>query len=1033
MANLRGIIWLFLAVIGVIALPCASWAQQTPANGDDALKAAEQLFNADRHAEAVRAFTDFQTRFPQHPQAVNAPFNIAESLVQLGEYEQARALLNEYYEVAPTDRNKALALYRLGECSFFLNDFDLAKRHLELFRSQYPNHDKDPYAIGYLGEILLSVDHRDIPAAKKLFQEGFAYYSKAAAKNEQQKAKYLETAQECRLGLGQTHAVAGEIPQAIAIFEQMAKDTKNKFTNDARVRLGKVYYESGRFADAIATLKQFEKAPKSANRNWGLYWLGRSYLDRNAKGDAALSVATLKLVDSRDAPEDETIVAPTTYYLGEAYRRNGELDNAVKRYEKVYYDYAESEWADDAFLSAMRVALERQEYQRVTVDYLATSAQQFTESGLYPYMEQLVGQAFLKSGKFKDAQSTFTNLTRQFPKGDIEPDPKNKDSLPIAFTNDNWLFLALSEIGLRSPDRALAALQKISRDNEESGDDFELAVNAAEANANVLLGRFRDAIAPLQAYLKERGGDSDAPSYFELLARCQIMDNQPAAALRTIEQLRSLDLETIGGEEPILKAEQALAVAAAKQGQKELAAKLYTYLTFPRNPQAYKDFGEDGLARLAEGKPPPSGEVVADGFPVSDRAEEQAAYVLLQEGLRAEEQGDVNRALENFKAIYTEHRNSEEAPMALLSAGRINDREGNDKEAAILLTQLVSEYANFPQLDLAWYRLGWTLVESDDLEGSQNAFRNLVDTYHQSALWADAAYRVAEFESQKGNRDEANRLLDDILRHADAERNPTKLLDHVLYLRAQNALVDKKWTVVEGYVTQLIEETPNSPLALSAQYLAAEAAYKNRQFDQAQKLFAALAKDAEGRTESWLPIIPLRQAQILAWRGGEYWRDAYDAAVEVKTLYPDFDRMHEVEYLLGRCQSQLGKFSEARKHYTRVIELDRGKRGESAAMSQWMIGETYFRQGGDASNYKKAIDAYDEVRQRYRYPYWQSAALLQIGKCYLHLGNEKLANAAFDDLIANYPTMTFAQKAKSLRKASLNRSAASRGGSERFR
>jgi cellulose synthase operon protein C len=1021
MANLHKI--LFALVLAVGAAPV--YAQQA-GDAEAALRNAQQLFSNSKWIEAVRAFDDFQRQYPQHPQAANAPFSIAEAQVQLGEYEKARELLGEFIAETKDDERRALALFRVGECSFFLNQYDRARKDLELFRSQNPIHEKDSYAIGYLGDIYLAPVDTDVAAAKKLFQDGLTAYSKKTSKDPAIQKQYKYTAEECRLGLGRAHAAAGEIPQAISLLKKMAEDTSSPLATEGRIRLGKVCFDARRYDEAIGALKPFEKAKKSPSRNWGLYWLGRSYLDRNNQGDAALAVKWLLAIEITDkvVNPDEPPIPAIAYYLGEAYRASGQFDKAVGRYELVAYDYAESDWADDAFLGAMRVALDQQDYRKVTLDYLATASTQFTTSPLFPYMDQLVGQAFLKNEKYADAQSTFSKLTEKHPVGAATVDPDEPDALPVAFTNDNWLFLALAEIGLRRPDDALAALKKITPTKDADSDDFNMAVNAAQANANVLLKKYREAIVPLQDYLKVRGGDPDAPRYYELLARCQIMDKQAAQAERTIDALGKLDPETIGGLEPILKVERSLAVLAAKQNEQKLARHIYTHLTFPKNPPEYIAFGEDGLARLDAGKPPPEVGGVAESEPVNERADEKEAFAHFQEGLYDEEMEDAQKALQNYEKVYTDFATSAEAPKALLAAGRIHDRAQNDAQAAKLLVQLVQDYPGFPQLDLAYYRLAWTLIESQDQKGGEAAFRKLVDHYPDSTLWADAAYRVAEFESAKDRRTESNRLLDDILRQNENAANPTRLLDHVLYLRGQNAFRDRKWTVVEQFMQRLIDETPESPLKLSAKYWLAESAYKSQDWNLAQERFTSLSREADGRSETWLSLIPLRQAQILAWQ--KHWNDAYQAARQIKRDNPNFDRMHEVDYLLGRCLSQVPRFTDARKAFAEVIARDSGKRGEPAAMAQWMIGETYFRQ----QDYTKAIDAYDKVREHYNYPYWQSVALLQMGKCYLQLPNEeKRANAAFSELLSRFPESTAAETAAKLRKTASSGSSANRGAS----
>ena len=82
-----------------------------------------------------------------------------------------------------------------------------------------------------------------------------------------------------------------------------------------------------------------------------------------------------------------------------------------------------------------------------------------------------------------------------------------------------------------------------------------------------------------------------------------------------------------------------------------------------------------------------------------------------------------------------------------------------------------------------------------------------------------------------------------------------------------------------------------------------------------------------------------------------------------------------------------GELTDARAAYEKVIRSETGGKTETAAMAQWMIGESYFHQ----KNYESALREYLRLEILYAYPTWQAAALLQAGKCSEHLGQWKQA------------------------------------------
>ena len=101
------------------------------------------------------------------------------------------------------------------------------------------------------------------------------------------------------------------------------------------------------------------------------------------------------------------------------------------------------------------------------------------------------------------------------------------------------------------------------------------------------------------------------------------------------------------------------------------------------------------------------------------------------------------------------------------------------------------------------------------------------------------------------------------------------------------------------------------------------------------------------------------------------------------------------------------EFDDAREAYQSVVVSTTGAKTETAAMAQWMIGETYFMQ----REYNQAIKAYHRVEVLHSYPQWQAAALLQAGKCHEMLGQWDEATKLYSQILQDYPTTRVAEKA----------------------
>jgi TolA-binding protein len=201
---------------------------------------------------------------------------------------------------------------------------------------------------------------------------------------------------------------------------------------------------------------------------------------------------------------------------------------------------------------------------------------------------------------------------------------------------------------------------------------------------------------------------------------------------------------------------------------------------------------------------------------------------------------------------------------------------------------------------------------------------------------------------------------------------------------------------------QLIQDYPESTLRLAAEYWIAEAHYRQDHFDEADAILTQLASRSEGRADAWLAMVPLRQAQIRVQQAR--WQEALELVGSIAERFPNFSQQHEVDYVRGRCLSSQARFQEAREVYERVIIAPGAQGTETAAMAQWMIGETWFHQ----KQYSDAVRAYHRVESLYAYPRWQAAALLQAGKCYELLGKSQQAMRTYQQIMEDFSESAFA-------------------------
>ena len=330
----------------------------------------------------------------------------------------------------------------------------------------------------------------------------------------------------------------------------------------------------------------------------------------------------------------------------------------------------------------------------------------------------------------------------------------------------------------------------------------------------------------------------------------------------------------------------------------------------------------------------------------------------------------------------------------------------DDKVRAVELYERLADQPESPswrkaEISTALYHGAWLLHELGRTEQAVGRFAELHDQHHESKYWPDATYRVAEQAFADGDIQRTRKTLADLL--GDTDR--TELHPHALYLDARAAQKSEGWDAMRKPLRRLLEEHPDSELRLTAEYWLAEAAYQLKAHDQAEQQFDQLAGQIGKAPADWRWNVPLRQAQLSAMK--TEWSQVHQHCTEIIHHAPDFDQMPEVNYLMGRYHLAKAEFDQARLAFQKVAPSDGAVKTETAAMAQWMIGESYMHQ----QNYQLAITEYFRVEALYGYPRWQAAALLQAGKCYEQLNNRTEALKQYQRIQNQYPETMFVNEA----------------------
>ena len=318
-------------------------------------------------------------------------------------------------------------------------------------------------------------------------------------------------------------------------------------------------------------------------------------------------------------------------------------------------------------------------------------------------------------------------------------------------------------------------------------------------------------------------------------------------------------------------------------------------------------------------------------------------------------------------------------------------------------------FAKFPKPAGLDRRLDeWALLNynAGNYKRSDEIFRRIIRETPNSDLVDNARYSLAESSLNAGKLNEAKKEF--ISLHADKNSDAT-VKEISLYRLIGIGIEQNDWKPVRDWADRFYTEFTTSEYRPYARFTSAEARVRLNDFKPAREILIELQKlpaTSSVTKKEWFPRVWILQAEI-SFRLREY-NTIIKTVAELRTRFPKFKRIYEADEVLGRCYQKQALFEKSREAFGRVVSHPQGKTTQTAAKSQFMIGETYLMQ----DKYKKARDAFLRVDALFEFPVWQAPALFQAGRCEEALKEWKGAKKSYTELIKKFATSTYAIQAK---------------------
>jgi tetratricopeptide (TPR) repeat protein len=351
--------------------------------------------------------------------------------------------------------------------------------------------------------------------------------------------------------------------------------------------------------------------------------------------------------------------------------------------------------------------------------------------------------------------------------------------------------------------------------------------------------------------------------------------------------------------------------------------------------------------------------------------------------------------------------------VAMWRAAQLHQRLRQDTEAKRLLLQLLEEESDQTDLAAIWLALGEVVQRSEGPTEAKFWFEQLRANFPQTPHAREAAYWLAVAAADENKwrpaSQHASWLEQELLRQDVADthnRRWLQLLTHTLLLRIHIAMQEGNWQEVQRIAMRLLDRNPADHTRNVAQFWLAESDFRLGREENARTRFAQLATCVIGSDKPWVPMVPLRTAQLAARHNN--WTEVLALTERMAKEYPDFPLQYEVDYLQGRALAGRGEMNGARRAYRRAIDrcVAMEKEPETVPMAQWMIGETYFHQ----RDYPRARQAYQKVIDEHQAAAWQARAALQMGKCWELEGGWENAKTVYAEALEQWPEQMHQQE-----------------------
>ncbi|MBT6156652.1 MAG: tetratricopeptide repeat protein [Planctomycetaceae bacterium] len=973
----------------------------------------------DQAAERFRAFIKNHTGNVKIPLA---RLYLGLTLVHQKKYGDSRTVLRGFVKDYPQSKHRPDAMYRIGECSYFLGDLKAAAQEFSTFLKTYPKNELAEWATPYLA---------DAYRRAKQPQEAADIYLQALKKYPN--SRFTE---ESTFGLARCYESLKQPDDAIAMFGKVAAMKNGTRAAEAQMAVASVQFDAGRFRDAAGSYEQFiARYPESdllpqaeINAGYAHYQAGDfqravSHFDRAAKDKGQQATAGYWMGVSRKA-------------LRQYAEASRDLEAAFKADENgPLAQNALFQWADTEF--------HREQYNTARTRFLDV-VKRWPKGDLADDSLHLAAEAALNEGKLDDGDRLVSQFRKEYSNsalrmynrilgGRLASARGGEKHLKVAADHFRGVVeaskiprtrslarfhLARTLQQLDDDDGVLEVAAPLLDDIAKEGASLEfIDVLIIASSSQLTLKKYGDAVTSTSRYLKSRPEGSQANQALATRAIAAAYLDDKTDSQADLTRLTRATTASKLAQQTTYK----IAEIAYDLKDWEWSADLYGRLVArgpksPNHAHALSGLGwcrfeqkkfldaADHFTQLIEQHP---GETVLAPEAAFKRAESLENADRFPEAAKA-----YGESFSKFAPKETPPNGAEQKPplqyafLSGLNQARVLRSLKNVKEADAAYEQLLERFPNPAALDK---RLDeWALLNYDagNYKRSDEIFARLVKESPDSDLADNARLSLAESDLLAGRIADARKSFDRLQQDVRSDKQVQEVsLHHLIGI----AVEEERWKDVSSRTTAFLGRFAESKQAPHARFQSANALLNQKQHKAAQETLLKLKTDFEKTSpddQPWVPQIWIMLAET-HFRGKKY-AEVTAVVSELRDRDPKCPVLYQADEILGRSYKNLAKFDEARTAFRRVVADPNGRRTETAAKAQLILAETFLLQ----KDYKNAQAEYFKVYHLYKFPIWQSAALYQAALCDEALKQWNDAAKLYEELLQKFPRSQYARQAK---------------------